>query len=125
MKSGGPSWRIARGWSEEHLYPKPASTGLVLGTERGNEPLVAQYHMFEGLVAPYRIGRYPLVRYSHGAPLFNLVYHDAVTNFGKIQDPNHLVNSRTGDYYVKSLRAMLQGNGPMLFTISAVTCGSE
>lgn len=92
-----------------------ASTGLVLGTERGNEWAVPQYHMFEGLVAPYRIQGKALAEYSHGAPLFNLVYHDAVTNFGKIQDPNHLVNAHTGDYYVKSLRAMLQGNGPMLF----------
>ena len=92
-----------------------ASTGLVLGTERGNEWAVPQYHMFEGLVAPYRVCNSSLIEYSHGAPLFNLVYHDAVTNFGKIQDPNHLVHSHTGDYYVKSLRAMLQGNGPMLF----------
>ncbi len=92
-----------------------SSTGLVLGTERGNEWAVPQYHMFEGLVAPYRIHGKALAEYSHGAPLFNLVYHDAVTNFGKIQDPNHLVNAHTGDYYIKSLRAMLQGNGPMLF----------
>ena len=92
-----------------------ASTGLVLGTERGNEWAVPQYHMFEGLVAPYRTHWKALAEYSHGAPLFNLVYHDAVTSFGKIQDPNHLVNAHTGDYYVKSLRAMLQGNGPMLF----------
>lgn len=92
-----------------------ASTGLVLGTERGNEWAVAQYHMFEGMVAPFRGNNNALREYSHGAPLFNLVYHDAVTNYGKIQDPNQLVNSRTGDYYVKTLRAMLQGNGPMLF----------
>jgi hypothetical protein len=92
-----------------------ASTGLVLGTERGNEWAVPQYHMFEGLVAPYRIHGKALAEYSHGAPLFNLVYHDAVTNYGKIQDPNHLVHAHTGDYYVKSLRAMVQGNGPMLF----------
>lgn len=92
-----------------------ASTGLVLGTERGNEWAVPQYHMFEGLVAPYRIRAIGLAEYSHDAPLFNLVYHDAVMNYGKIQDPNHLVNSHTGDYYVKSLRAMLHGDGPMLF----------
>ncbi|MFZ5833338.1 MAG: hypothetical protein ACOY3P_24880 [Planctomycetota bacterium] len=92
-----------------------ASTGLVLGTERGNEWAVPQYHMFEGLVAPYHDSPYSLNLYSHGAPLFNLVYHDAVTNFGKIQDPNQLATSVTGDYYVKSLRAMLHGDGPMLF----------
>ncbi len=92
-----------------------SSTGLVLGTERGNEWAVPQYHMFEGLVAPYRIHGKALAEYSHGAPLFNLVYHDAVTNYGKIQDPNQLVNAHTGGYYVKSLRAMVQGNGPMLF----------
>lgn len=90
-----------------------ASTGLVLGTERGNEWLVPQYHMFEGMVAPYR--ETPLARYSHPAPLFNLVYHDAVANFGKIQDPNHLASNLSGDYYVKTLRAMLHGDGPMVF----------
>lgn len=90
-----------------------ASTGLVLGTERGNEWLVPKYHMFEGMVAPYRDK--PLARYSHPAPLFNLVYHDAVTNFGKIQDPNQLAMNLSGDYYVKTLRAMLYGDGPMVF----------
>lgn len=90
-----------------------ASTGLVLGTERGNEWLVPQYSAFEGLVAAYR--QHPLIRYSHWTPLFNLVYHDAVVNYGKIQDPNQLTNAHTGDYYVKSLRAMLHGDGPMVF----------
>ncbi len=90
-----------------------ASTGLVLGTERGNEWLVPRYHMFEGMVAPYR--ETPLARYSHPAPLFNLVYHDAIANFGKIQDPNHLAINATGDYYIKTLRAMLHGDGPMVF----------
>lgn len=90
-----------------------ASTGLVLGTERGNEWLVSKYHMFEGMVAPYRDR--PLVRYSHPAPLFNLVYHDAIVNFGKIQDPNQLALNPSGDYYVKTLRAMLYGDGPMVF----------
>ncbi len=90
-----------------------ASTGLVLGTERGNEWLVPTYHMFEGMVAPYQ--QHPLAEYSHPAPLFNLVYHDAVTNYGKIQDSNHLPASLAGDYYVKTLRAMLYGDGPMVF----------
>ncbi|HPA19461.1 MAG TPA: glycoside hydrolase [Verrucomicrobiae bacterium] len=90
-----------------------ASTGLVLGTERGNEWLVPKYHMFEGMVAPYRDR--PLVRYSHPAPLFNLVYHDAIVNFGKIQDPTQLALNLSGDYYVKTLRAMLYGDGPMVF----------
>jgi len=90
-----------------------ASTGLVLGTERGNEWLVPKYHMFEGLVAPYQ--QHALTRYGHIAPLFNLVYHDAITIFGKIQDSNHLPTSPAGDYYVKTLRAMLYGDGPMIF----------
>ena len=89
------------------------STGLVLGTERGNEWLVRQYSVFEGLVAAYR--QHPLTQYSHWTPLFNLVYHDAVVNYGKIQDPNQLTNSHTGDYYVKTLRGMLHGDGPMVF----------
>lgn len=90
-----------------------ASTGLVLGTERGNEWLVPRYHMFEGMVAPYH--ERPITRYSHPAPLFNLVYHDAVVNFGKIQDPTQLALHATGDYYAKTLRAMLHGDGPMVF----------
>jgi hypothetical protein len=57
----------------------------------------------------------PISYYSHPAPLFNLVYHDAIINYGKIQDPNHLPTSITGDYYVKTLRAMLFGDGPMVF----------
>ena len=89
------------------------STGLVLGTERGNEWLVPQFALFEGLVAGYR--PHAMVRYSHPTPLFNLVYHDAIVNYGKIQDPNQLTNSHTGDYYMKSLRAMLHGDGPMVF----------
>lgn len=104
------------GWVDEgghRLADYLASTGLVLGTERGNEWLVPQYHVFEGMVAAYR--PQPIVRYSHWAPLFNLVYHDAIVNYGKIQDPNHLVHSGAGDYYVKTLRAMLHGDGPMLF----------
>ncbi|MFV1965468.1 MAG: hypothetical protein ACC628_08605, partial [Pirellulaceae bacterium] len=71
-----------------------ASTGLVLGTERGNEWLVPTYHMFEGLVASHH--HQGLTYYSHPAPLFNLVYHDAITNFGKIQDPNQLAIHHTG-----------------------------
>jgi hypothetical protein len=90
-----------------------ATTGLVLGTERGNEWLVPQFSVFEGLVATYR--EHALIRYSHPTPLFNLVYHDAVVNYGKIQDPNQLSHCHTGDYYVKSLRAMLHGDGPMVF----------
>lgn len=104
------------GWVDEggrKLADYLASTGLVLGTERGNEWLVPQYHLLEGMVAAYR-GQ-PIGRYSHWAPLFNLVYHDAIVNYGKIQDPNHLVHSDAGDYYVKTLRAMLHGDGPMLF----------
>jgi hypothetical protein len=38
-----------------------------------------------------------------------------VVNYGKIQDPNQLPTAHTGDYYVKSLRAMLHGDGPMVF----------
>ncbi len=90
-----------------------ASTGLVLGTERGNEWLVPLYHMFEGMVPTYH--KQGLAWYSHPAPLFNLVYHDAITVYGKIQDPNHLAINHTGDYYVKTLRAMLHGDGPMVF----------
>ena len=104
------------GWVDEggrRLADYLASTGLVLGTERGNEWLVPQYHLLEGMVAAYRTQ--PILRYSHWAPLFNLVYHDAIVNYGKIQDPNHLVHSGAGDYYVKTLRGMLHGDGPMLF----------
>ncbi len=90
-----------------------ASTGLVLGTERGNEWLVPTYHLFEGMVTAYR--PLPISYYSHPAPLFNLVYHDAVVNYGKIQDPNHLPAGVAGDFYIKTLRAMLFGDGPMVF----------
>jgi hypothetical protein len=69
--------------------------------------------MFEGMVTAHR--PQPISYYSHPAPLFNLVYHDAIVNYGKIQDPNHLPTSITGDYYVKTLRAMLFGDGPMVF----------
>lgn len=74
--------RVAEGGRKLAEYL--ASTGLLLGTERGNELVVPEDHMFEGLVAPFSIWKHALSRYSHGAPLFNLVYHDAVTNFGKV-----------------------------------------
>ena len=91
-----------------------ASTGLVLGTERGNEWLIPWYHFLEGMVfSPFNIEI--MFRMSHPAPLFNLVYHDAITNFGKIQDPNHLPIGVQGDYYTKTLRQMAYGDGPMVF----------
>lgn len=89
------------------------STGLVLGTERGNEWLVPKYHMFEGMVAVHR--HHAICSYSHPAPLFNLVYHDAIVNYGKIQDSTHLPNGIAGDYYIKTLRSIIGGDGPMLF----------
>jgi hypothetical protein len=89
------------------------STGLVLGTERGNEWLVPWYHMLEGMVSPYNHPTLP--RITHPAPLFNLVYHDAITNFGKIQDNNMQTHGPAGDYYIKTLKNMAYGDGPMVF----------
>ena len=51
---------------------------------------------------------------SHRAPLFNLVFHDAIAVFGKIQDPDNQI-SENGDFRVKSLRNMLFGVGTTIF----------
>ena len=71
--------------------------------------------MFEGMTyneAPDS-GR-PLASISIEAPLFNLVYHDAIANFGKIQDPDNETTTN-GDFRIKSLRNILFGAGTLIF----------
>lgn len=87
------------------------SLNLVMGTEHGQEQWIPYFDMFEGLVY---LEDAPLSEISHPAPLFSLVYHDAIANFGKIQDPNNEVTAN-GDYRIKSLQSMLFGIGSAIF----------
>ncbi len=87
------------------------SLNLVMGTEHGQEHWIPYFDMFEGMT--YATGA-PLSDISKKAPLFNLVYHDAVANFGKIQDPDNEITSN-GDFRVKTLRNLLYGAGPLIF----------
>ena len=77
---------------------------LVNGTEHGQEPWIPYFDMFEGMTYYEElVFGIPLSSVSHRAPLWNLVYHDAVANFGKIQDPDN-ETSWNGDFRIKSLR---------------------
>lgn len=91
------------------------SMNLVNGTEHGQEQWIPYFDMFEGMT--YFEGTVfgiPLSSVSIKAPLFNLVYHDAVANFGKIQDPDN-ETSLNGDFRTKSLQNMLFGEGSLIF----------
>ena len=88
---------------------------LVMGTEHGQEHWIPYFDMFEGMT--YYEGTVfgiPLSTISHKVPLWNLVYHDCITNFGKIQDPDN-ETSLNGDFRTKSLRNMLFGAGSLIF----------
>ncbi|GAB3648600.1 hypothetical protein GCM10028791_12610 [Echinicola sediminis] len=87
------------------------SLNLVNGTEHGQEQWIPYFDMFEGMT--YLEDR-PLSAISHAAPLFNLVYHEAIANFGKIQDPENEVTIN-GDFRIKALRSMLFGRGITIF----------
>ncbi|WP_010133898.1 glycoside hydrolase [Ochrovirga pacifica] len=87
------------------------SLNLVNGTEHGQQQFIPYFDMFEGLTY---LPNHPLGQFSHRAPLFNLVYHDAIAIFGKIQDPDNQI-SINGDFRVKSLRNMLYGLGTTIF----------
>ncbi len=86
------------------------SLNLVNGTEHGQQQWIPYFDMFEGMT--YLSSN--LWQFSQRAPLFNLVYHDAVAVFGKIQDPDNQI-SINGDFRVKSLRNMLYGVGTTIF----------
>ena len=92
------------------------SQDLVMGTERGQEIYIPYFDFFEGLANTF----YPptqgrrLNRMMIRAPLFNLVYHDAVATYGKIQDPDNNIATE-GDFRIKSLRNLLHGSGTLLF----------
>ncbi|CAM4214711.1 DUF5696 domain-containing protein [Zobellia nedashkovskayae] len=87
------------------------SFNLVNGTEHGQEQWIPYFDMFEGMT--YLEDR-PLSVISHPTPLFNLVYHKAIANFGKIQDPDNEVTAN-GDFRIKALRSMLFGRGTTIF----------
>lgn len=86
------------------------SLNLVNGTEHGQQQWIPYFDMFEGMT--YKSSN--LWQFSHPAPLFNLVYHDAIAVFGKIQDPDNQI-SEYGDFKVKCLRNMLFGIGTTIF----------
>lgn len=91
------------------------SFNLVNGTEHGQEQWIPYFDMFEGMT--YNEGvdfGIPLSSISIKAPLFNLVYHDAIANFGKIQDPDN-ETTHNGDFRVKSLQNILFGAGSLIF----------
>jgi hypothetical protein len=91
------------------------SLGLVMGTERGQEHYIPYFDLFEGMTYFYSVERgIPLATISHHAPLFNLVYHDAIANYGKIQDPDNDVTFQ-GDFRIKSLENILHGTGTLIF----------
>ena len=87
------------------------SFNLVNGTEHGQQQWIPYFDMFEGMT--YLEDR-PLSVISHHAPLFNLVFHEAIANFGKIQDPDNEVTAN-GDFRIKALRSMLFGRGTTIF----------
>jgi len=87
------------------------SKNLVNGTEHGQQQWIPYFDMFEGMTY---LPSSPMAQISHRAPLFNLVYHDAIAVFGKIQDPDNQMSSN-GDFRVKSLRNMLFGLGTTIF----------
>lgn len=83
---------------------------LVNGTEHGQQQYIPYFDMFEGMTYLNS----DLAQLSHRAPLFNLVFHDAIAVFGKIQDPDNQI-SENGDFRVKSLRNILFGVGSTIF----------
>ncbi len=86
-----------------------------MGTEKGQEYYIPYFDFFEGMTYNYSmVNSVPLSTLSHHAPLFNLVYHDAIGNFGKIQDPDNDVTFQ-GDFRIKSLQNILFGNGTLIF----------
>jgi len=87
------------------------SLNLINGTEHGQEFWIPYFDTFEGMT--YLEGTPPAV-VAHQAPLFNLVYHDAIALFGKIQDPDNEVTAN-GDFRIKSLRNILFGIGSQIF----------
>ena len=87
------------------------SLNLVNGTEHGQEAWIPYFDMFEGMTY---LGTTPLSTISKKAPLFSLVYHDAIATFGKIQDPDNEVTDN-GDFRIKSLRSILFGRGTTIF----------
>lgn len=87
------------------------SLNLVNGTEHGQQQWIPYFDMFEGMTYSHSSN---LSQISHRAPLFNLVYHDAIAVFGKIQDPDNQM-SENGDFRVKSLRNILFGLGTTIF----------
>ncbi len=87
------------------------SKNLVNGTEHGQQQWIPYFDMFEGMTYGHST---PMAQISHRAPLFNLVYHDAIAVYGKIQDPDNQMSSN-GDFRVKSLRNMLFGLGTTIF----------
>ena len=88
---------------------------LVNGTEHGQEQWIPYFDMFEGMTYNEAIDSgIPLASISIKAPLFNLVYHDAIANFGKIQDPNN-ETSVNGDFRIKTLQNLLFGAGSLIF----------
>ena len=86
------------------------SLNLINGTEHGQQQYIPYLHMFEGMT--YKDSN--LSSFSQPAPLFNLVFHDAIAVFGKIQDPDNQL-SENGDFRVKSLRNLLFGIGSAFF----------
>lgn len=86
------------------------SKNLVNGTEHGQQQWIPYFDMFEGMTYLNS----DLFEVTQRAPLFNLVFHDAIAVFGKIQDPDNQI-SANGDFRVKSLRNMLFGVGPTIF----------
>jgi len=91
------------------------SLNLVMGTERGQEHWIPYFDAFEGMTYYYsNVNGVPASTVTHKAPLFNLVYHDAIANFGKIQDPDNDI-TMNGDFRTKSLRNILHGNGTLIF----------
>jgi len=87
------------------------SLNLINGTEHGQEFWIPYFDTFEGMT--YLEAAPPAV-VAHQAPLFNLVYHDAISLFGKIQDPDNEVTAN-GDFRIKSLRNILFGIGTQIF----------
>mgnify|MGYP005836372615 CR=1 FL=1 len=91
------------------------SLNLVMATERGQEHWIPYFDAFEGMTYYYsNVNGVPISTVSHKAPLFNLVYHDAIANYGKIQDPDNDI-TMNGDFRTKSLRNILYGNGTLIF----------
>lgn len=86
------------------------SKELVNGTEHGQQQYIPYFDMFEGMTYLHS----DLAVVSQRAPLFNLVFHDAIGIFGKIQDPDNQI-SENGDFAVKSLRNILYGIGSTIF----------